>query len=113
MADMLGKDDVAKKYRDIALDYAAKWKERAADGDHYRLTFDKEGTWSQKYNLVWDKMLGLNVFDPEIMQTEIKFYLANQNEYGLPLDCRENIQRPTGCCGLPQWPRIRRISMLS
>lgn len=89
MADMLGKEDVAKKYRDIALDYAAKWKENAADGDHYRLTFDKEGTWSQKYNLVWDKMLGLNVFDPEIMQTEIKYYLGKQNEYGLPLDCRE------------------------
>lgn len=89
MADMLGKEDVAKKYRDIALDYAAKWKENAADGDHYRLTFDKEGTWSQKYNLVWDKMLGFNVFDPEIMQSEIKYYLGKQNEYGLPLDCRE------------------------
>ncbi len=89
MAETLGKKDVAEKYNAIARDYAAKWKQMAADGDHYRLTFDKEGTWSQKYNIVWDKLLGFNIFDKDIIPTEISYYLTKQNEYGLPLDNRE------------------------
>lgn len=90
MAEMQGLTEVAEKYNKIARDYAAKWAEMANDGDHYRLTFDKEGTWSQKYNLVWDKLLGLNIFPKEIVDKEIAYYKTRQNKYGLPLDNRES-----------------------
>lgn len=88
MAGMLGKNDVHDEYMALAKKMAAIWKQTAADGDHYRLGFDREGSWSQKYNLVWDKLLGFNVFDEDIAKTEIAWYKKVQNEYGLPLDCR-------------------------
>jgi hypothetical protein len=88
MAQGLGKADVAKEYGRLAADMAARWQTMAVDGDHYKLAFDKPGTWSQKYNLVWDQMLGMNLFPATVRQTELAFYLKHLNQFGLPLDNR-------------------------
>jgi hypothetical protein len=88
MAQGVGKPDVAAQYAHLAADMAAKWQTMALDGDHYKLAFDKDGTWSQKYNLVWDQILGLNLFPAKVRETEIAFYLKHLNQFGLPLDNR-------------------------
>jgi len=88
VARKLGDEQAAKRYETAAKSMADKWASMALDGDHYKLAFDKSGTWSQKYNLVWDNILGLHMFSPEIAQREIAFYKTHLNPYGLPLDNR-------------------------
>jgi len=88
LADMLGKNDIARKYTSLASQMALEWVKKADDGDHYRFAFDQPGTWSQKYNLVWDKIMKINAFPHEVPEKEIAYYLTIQNKYGLPLDSR-------------------------
>jgi hypothetical protein len=88
LADMTGRKSEAATYHQLAQDMANRWVQMAQDGDHFRLAFDKPGTWSQKYNLVWNRILGLNLFPAEVAQTEISFYKAHLNRFGLPLDNR-------------------------
>jgi hypothetical protein len=79
----------ATTYNDMAKTDAQNWVQMAGEGDHYKLAFDKPHTWSQEYNLVWDRLLGLNVFPPEVAPKSIAYYLTKMNTYGLPLDSRD------------------------
>lgn len=92
-----GRDAQASKYRDEAHRMAKKWVEMANDGDHFRLAYDKPGTWSQKYNLIWDKVLQLNLFPQEVFDKEVAFYKTKIAKYGLPLDSRADYTKLDWC----------------
>lgn len=93
LAGMIGDKDTEKKYMNKAGKFASKWEQEAFDGDHYKMTFHGEGTWSQKYNLVWDKLLGFNLFSGKVAETEVAWYIKNQYKYGIPLDCRNTFTK--------------------
>jgi len=88
---MRGDAKGAAKYAQLAKADAAHWQQVADAGDHSLLAFDKPGTWSQKYNMVWDKVLGLHVFPPSVAQKEIAYYKSKMTTYGVPLDSRTRI----------------------
>jgi hypothetical protein len=94
LAAMRGDQATADKYLKMAREYALGWIKQADDGDHFRLAFDRPNTWSSKYNLVWDKILDLNLFPEEAIKKEMAFYRKNIDTYGLPLDGRK--QRAPG-----------------
>jgi len=89
LAERTGRRKEAAEYGEIAKRYAREWVKMSDDGDHFRLAFDRPGTWSQKYNLVWDRVLGFNLFPPAVAKKELEFYARQQLKYGLPLDSRK------------------------
>ncbi len=85
-----GQSAKAAEYQALARDFARRLREVSVEEDHSRLALDKPGTWSQKYNAVWDRILGFNVGSAEDWRSEMNFYLRQQNLYGLPLDSRKD-----------------------
>ncbi|MEC0201474.1 DUF4965 domain-containing protein [Paenibacillus lautus] len=89
MCDQLGLQE-GGTYLAAARNMANEWISMADAGDHYKLTFDSgNDSWSMKYNLVWDRLLELNLFPKEVAAQELEYYKHKQNRYGLPLDSRD------------------------
>ena len=82
----------APKYAEVAKEMADRWVKEAKkqDGKGYRLTFDRDDTWSMKYNIIWDRLLGLGLFDESVSREEIARYKLQMNRYGVPLDSRSD-----------------------
>lgn len=89
LCEMNGYKDKAAAATEKAKEMAKDWVRLASEGKHTLLAFDQKSTWSQKYNLVWDKLLGFNLFPKEILKNEIAYYKSVQAEFGIPLDNRE------------------------
>ena len=85
-----GEHDAYTSYMAKAKEMADKWVTLAKDGNHYKLAYDRSGTWSQKYNMIWDKAWKTNLFSDQIKTQEYNYYLGKLNTYGLPLDSRSS-----------------------
>jgi len=93
LCDMNGYKEKASSSLEKAATLAKEWIILATEGNHTLLAYDQKSTWSQKYNLVWDKILGFNLFPKEVLDREINFYKTKIAEFGLPLDNRERYSK--------------------
>ncbi|MCQ2771196.1 MAG: DUF4965 domain-containing protein [Clostridia bacterium] len=86
---MIGDEDSSNNYHKIAKEMADSWCVRAKNQDGTtKLAFDQEGSFSLKYNMVWDKIWKTGLFPKELFETEVDCYISKLNKYGVPLDNR-------------------------
>ncbi|MBP3442449.1 MAG: DUF4965 domain-containing protein [Clostridia bacterium] len=86
----LGKETESDELMAIAKDYAGSFLKNAENEDgSYRLAYDRPGTFSLKYNSVWDKIWKTDIFPAEFFRKEIERYKKEALPYGVPLDSRE------------------------
>jgi len=88
-----GDSNAAAQYMGYAENYVQDWLKMGVDttGDHFKLQFDLNNTWSTKYNLMWQYALGLDIFPQSVADNEVAWYLAHPNDYGIPLDSRGSL----------------------
>ncbi len=86
----LGKENEAEELLGVARDYADSFIKNAENEDgSYRLAYDRPGTFSLKYNSVWDKIWKTGLFPEKFFKSEIERYKKEALPYGVPLDSRE------------------------
>ena len=85
-----GREEEGVRYEQKAREMATSWEKAAAapEGDHYKLAFDQDDSWSVKYNLIWDRLLDLKLFSKAVYEKEVAYYKTKFRRYGLPLDNR-------------------------
>lgn len=83
-----GDADKAEVYLKSAANFTQWWTKHAADGDHFRIQFNLAGTWSLKYNLLYQKSLGLSSFPQSVLDSETAYYETKLAKCGVPLDSR-------------------------
>lgn len=86
----LGFAEEAEEMMAEAHRLADSFMERAQNPDgSTRLAFDREGTFSLKYNAVWDKLWGTKLLPDSFFKNELLRYRKEMMYYGVPLDNRE------------------------
>lgn len=90
---LTGEENWRKKAAQMARRLTAKI---GAKGDT-PLTLDGKG-WSMKYNLLWDRVLGLGLFTDAFYDAETASYVKRIERYGLPLDSRADYTKSDWIC---------------
>lgn len=94
LGGMIGDKTSEMRYRAAAESFAKDIVVQAADRDSLRLAFDQPGSWSLKYNFIWDRLMGFNIFPQDVLAREIAQYKRQAQPCGIPLDNRSTLTKP-------------------
>ena len=85
---LAGNAEEERHYHEKAAAMAKSVLSRSAAGDHTALVYGNEGSWSLKYNAVWDRIFKSGLFPQSFFDTELSYYIKKENGFGVPLDSR-------------------------
>lgn len=92
MLEMNAQPAAAQSYWAVAKNCSLQWRGFAMDPSraHYKLECDKSGTYSAKYNFVWGRLMGFDLFS-DVINLKTGFFSANLlTPFGVPLDSRSD-----------------------
>ena len=85
----LGKEELSEEYERKARAFSTAFREKAGTGI-LPLAYGEKGTFSIKYNILFDKLFGFSLIGQDICEAETSYYIEKANRYGVPLDTRED-----------------------
>lgn len=89
LMEMTGQTEEAREYHEKAVAMTENWMKTARNADgSTNLAFDQPGTYSMKYNMVWDKVWQTGLFTQEFRDEELRHNRDHFETYGMPLDNR-------------------------
>ncbi|KAK5656317.1 hypothetical protein OQA88_4697 [Cercophora sp. LCS_1] len=70
IAEIVGNEEDAKKYRDVSARYIKKWQEYGISRDqtHAKLAYTWYGSWTTIYNLYAESLLCFHISDPQTLR---------------------------------------------
>ena len=113
LLESLGRLDESEMYMERARAMAESVLTRAAADGRTRLAFDQPDTWSLKYNAVWDRIFGLDLFPDEFYETESAWYEQIADEFGVPLDSRKHYTKADWVLWCAAFAGERRAALLA
>jgi len=95
IATWLNKTSDAKSYQNISSTYIQAFYGFAINKNntHVKLDYQDDKSWGTLYNLIFDRLLNLELVAEEIYNKQDSFYPTKLNTYGTPLDSRFSWQK--------------------
>ena len=94
IAEKLGNEEDKEKALKVLDSFIAEFHNHFDGKDHLPLSYyGSDDTYSLKYNLAYDDVLGTNLFSQELKNKELSYYLTKNTSFSVALDHRSDLTK--------------------